>query len=318
MAQQKPIILSVDNKQHLPLAQGDTLSVASIPLSSDEGNLIQAREDGLYYGITAPADISRQYVSASKGNDTTGDGTRSKPWKTVQRAIDVIASRQASGSYVIYLRAGETFSLVRNNWLGNGTFSVQFTFYDDPKYGDAYDRNGYWVSCAQDLTRPTLMLDTYKTAQGLVEPTGLSSTPRLDQVDFRGINVTIGNSAGATTGGGWFFYCDRMVFCGAVCNVTATNQAFGSANSITLWSADFTLSGGAAPFIADFGPSLFGATVITPGEENADPLGEFPTCIGKTANFATVLKPENAMALSSYDKATKTLFGWNANWDIFG
>lgn len=318
MSQQKPVILAASGKQHIPLAEGDTLEVGAIPLSAGDGNLIQAREDGLYYGITAPADISSQYVSSTKGSDTTGDGSRAKPWKTAQRAIDVIASRKASGSYTIFLRAGETFSLTRSTWLGFGTSSLKFTFYDDPKYGDAYDRNGYWVSCAKDLTRPTLTLDTFKNSQGLIDSTGLSSSGELEELDFRGINVTVGNSAGATTGGGWFFYCNRMVFCGAVARVTGSSQGFGSANSITLWSADFSLEGTAAPFIADFGPMLFGADMIVPDGENKDPLGEFPTCTGKSVNFRTVLKPENAMALAAYDKTTKTLFGWNTNWNIFG
>jgi hypothetical protein len=88
MAQQKPIILSADNKQHLPLAQGDTLSVASIPLSSNEGNLIQAREDGLYVGTEAVPEYAQQYVDADGGDDVSGDGSISNPYKTIARAIN--------------------------------------------------------------------------------------------------------------------------------------------------------------------------------------------------------------------------------------
>ena len=58
-----------------------------VRLSSDNGNLLQQRKTGLYYGIEAPPNISNLYVDAVNGVDqhpdnVAGAGTRAKPLKT--------------------------------------------------------------------------------------------------------------------------------------------------------------------------------------------------------------------------------------------
>jgi len=58
-----------------------------IRLSSDNGNLLQQRKNGLYYGVEAPPDLARLYVDAVNGvdqhpEDVAGAGTRAKPLKT--------------------------------------------------------------------------------------------------------------------------------------------------------------------------------------------------------------------------------------------
>lgn len=56
-------------------------------VSVDTGNLLEMRPDGIYYGIQAPADKSNIYVDCVDGNDTTGDGTKAKPYKTLNKAL---------------------------------------------------------------------------------------------------------------------------------------------------------------------------------------------------------------------------------------
>lgn len=65
-----------------------------IRLSSDNGNLLQQRKNGLYYGIEAPPNLANLYVDAVNGVDqhpeeVAGAGTRAKPLKTFAYANEV-------------------------------------------------------------------------------------------------------------------------------------------------------------------------------------------------------------------------------------
>lgn len=65
-----------------------------IRISSDNGNLLQQRQNGLYYGIEAPADLATLYVDAVNGVDqhpdnVAGAGTRAKPLKTFTYANSI-------------------------------------------------------------------------------------------------------------------------------------------------------------------------------------------------------------------------------------
>lgn len=70
-----------------------------IRLSSDKGNLLQQRKNGLYYGIEAPPDTANLYVSSTMGDDGN-TGTRTSPLKTIVEA----ARRNSIGTkFTIYL-----------------------------------------------------------------------------------------------------------------------------------------------------------------------------------------------------------------------
>ena len=65
-----------------------------IRLSPDNGNLLQQRKNGLYYGIEAPPNLSNLYVDAVNGvdqhpEDVVGAGTRAKPLKTFTYANSI-------------------------------------------------------------------------------------------------------------------------------------------------------------------------------------------------------------------------------------
>ena len=78
---------------------GDTLMVGNdglvdVKLSNASGNLLQKRDDGLYYGIEPPANLKNLYVDAVNGvdqhpDDVVGAGTREKPLKTIEYAISL-------------------------------------------------------------------------------------------------------------------------------------------------------------------------------------------------------------------------------------
>mgnify|MGYP003240826451 CR=1 FL=1 len=88
MAQRTPVVLNPNNKQHIPLGDTDTIRPTDIPVSPDSGNTVQVRSNGIYVGTEAVPEYAAQYVDAVNGNDTTGDGTKANPYKTVARAVN--------------------------------------------------------------------------------------------------------------------------------------------------------------------------------------------------------------------------------------
>lgn len=80
-----------------------------IRVSSDNGNLLQQRKNGLYYGIEAPPNLANLYVDAINGVDqhpeeVEGAGTRAKPLKTFAYANKVAFE---GTSRTIYLMADQ-------------------------------------------------------------------------------------------------------------------------------------------------------------------------------------------------------------------
>lgn len=80
-----------------------------IRVSPDNGNLLQQRKNGLYYGIEAPPNLANLYVDAINGVDqhpeeVTGAGTRAKPLKTFAYANEVAFE---GTSRTIYLMADQ-------------------------------------------------------------------------------------------------------------------------------------------------------------------------------------------------------------------
>lgn len=85
------------------LKQADTAMQALVgnatgKVSRGAGNLLELRDDGIYYGIQAPADKSNIYVDCVAGDDTTGNGTKASPYKTLNKAI--LESPQNQGNTI--------------------------------------------------------------------------------------------------------------------------------------------------------------------------------------------------------------------------
>lgn len=102
----------------------------SIKLSSDAGNLLQKRNNGLYYGIEAPPDTRNLYVSSSMGDDSN-KGTRAEPLKTIREAY---RRNQVGSTFAVHLYEDDTHPI-------HGSWGL---FMDGKRagwrpYGTAYD-----------------------------------------------------------------------------------------------------------------------------------------------------------------------------------
>lgn len=125
-----------------------------IRVSSDNGNLLQQRKNGLYYGIEAPPDTANLYVSSSMGDDSN-TGTRAAPLKTIREAI----TRNYIGTtFTIHLFEDDVHP-VHASWgpIGNGKLFTMRPY--GPVTDDVYSRNprgssSLWLS--QELHRPTV------------------------------------------------------------------------------------------------------------------------------------------------------------------
>lgn len=100
MAQRTPVVLNPNNKQHIPLGDTDTIRPSDVPVSTDSGNTIQVRSNGIYVGAEAVPEYAQQYVDSVNGDDTSGDGSRDKPYKTIARAVQNMVA--GTRGYTVY------------------------------------------------------------------------------------------------------------------------------------------------------------------------------------------------------------------------
>lgn len=125
-----------------------------IRLSSDKGNLLQQRKNGLYYGIEAPPDTANLYVSSTMGDDGN-TGTRTSPLKTIVEA----ARRNSTGTkFNVYLYETDVHEW-RGSW-GHAFTGKLFTF---QPYGPVTDavrmrnpRGSFLWMRSRELIRPTI------------------------------------------------------------------------------------------------------------------------------------------------------------------
>lgn len=113
----------------------EKLDPSLLPISSDDGNFLESRSNGLYYGNKASKELNNLYVSSVSGSDSTGDGTKNNPYKTIRKALSVVPSHV---SYTLHLKAGETFiwtstdsEIAQNKYITNGA-TVTVVTYGDP------------------------------------------------------------------------------------------------------------------------------------------------------------------------------------------
>lgn len=125
-----------------------------IRLSSDNGNLLQQRKNGLYYGIEAPPDTANLYVSSSMGDDSN-TGTRTAPLRTIHEAV----KRNTVGTrFNIYLYETDV-----HEWRGSWTYSMNGKLCSVSPYGPVTDdvrarnpRGSMQWARSKELVRPTI------------------------------------------------------------------------------------------------------------------------------------------------------------------
>ena len=129
----------------------------SVKRSTDSGNLLTLRDNGLYYGIQAPANVSNLYVSTSLGDDTN-PGTQALPLKTIAAALAKVGGDVSS---TIHLRAGEIYPMDTKVFM-SGTAVRNIVPYDDPYYDGAIhdailaDGAQHLQAYTQEIDRPIL------------------------------------------------------------------------------------------------------------------------------------------------------------------
>ena len=94
----------------------------NIIIDPDTNNLLTKTSNGLLVELKAAPDVTNQYVSSSTGNDTTGDGSQSKPFKTIRRALNRVPDHT---EVWIHLYSGDTFDFTdgADGYVENGTLS---------------------------------------------------------------------------------------------------------------------------------------------------------------------------------------------------
>ena len=287
-----------------------------VALSPDAGNQLELRNNGLYYGNIVKANNSAVYVSSVSGNDNN-DGSKASPFKTIHRAINEIAANKSNGLYRIFLKAGEYFEFPRTRvWLSQQQLTLEFHYYDDPKYPYAPEWFGiYRPYGAVDLQRPTLEFTSYFDSNlNTIVYSGFN-TGGIFNLHLYGIHVRYDTlQPGGVAGLG--FYHEELIYEGCVIDLNAKSVGIGSASEVRLRGNIFN---GAKPnvynlFISDKTPKIW---TFAPLVEQADGRGRAPNFTLQMGNEKQVLKYNNLCLLSQYDVNTKTLFGFSTNWDCF-
>ena len=277
-----------------------------LALSPDAGNQIELRPNGIYLGDRPTQ--ANFYVSL-QGNDAN-DGSRNNPVQSLHRAYELIAEQPTKGWYNIFLKAGQTFhESPRSIWLDSGK-NLNFFHYDDPYFGDLIRGNGLFVDCYKELSRPTIVCDTFRDGE-FIRWGGLQVSI-TNHLNFYGVNTVINTTNGNVTGGAFRYYVNTMQHTGDI----TINGVLGlaSASIINLCGNTFTLNGNIAPFINDYNPSIQQMYWVFPNQVHSL---NGKTGTGRQDNIRQSLKPETAVVGTSFDRNTKTLFGFSTNWDCF-
>lgn len=136
--------------------EGTETDPLGVTLSESAGNLLEIRDDGLYYGTSADDETLNLYVDAVNGSDDN-IGSREKPLNTLNRALELTPENKSN---TIHLKSGQTFILDRDANIVGCTRIIQP--YDDPwmdgdKVPEITSANpAYFPWCAKALARPVI------------------------------------------------------------------------------------------------------------------------------------------------------------------
>lgn len=310
---------NVQDTPSVDLSGNGTLATplsADVQLSPDTGNLLTERSNGLYYGLEAPPEVAVLYVSTSLG-DNSNPGTRALPLQTIDEAF----ARQINApvNYTILLRAGETF--VQTGRPARNLANYVITYYDDPIYDDAAAAAcaGYHPMYADNLSRPTWVIDARLSGDGTPINTGVSA----GNLSLRGLRIL----------GRWQLPDTTQPSIPLSGVSAATIECFGCVlNSEPQPRTRWMFVAGAidlATTEVDF--DLDGLTYITrvtgpvevrlgshlnPGGCGAStpPITDLVTSTAAALSMVTV---NNLAAGASYHASTKSTWGVTPTWDLF-
>lgn len=301
-----------------------------VALSPDEGNLLELRTNGLYYGNTAPNEFRHLHVSSVSGNDSN-DGTKDSPLRTIQAAVDLL--KDAPYRYYIWLKAGETFDWVNKEFdytiITFGVYGAEAAYpYNVPS--NAYYRG----HLAKSFPRPVVRVQT-KRWNTVMRRQSLAAK----ELTLLGIKFEIDNAAQnddfnlSGHYAGFINTADgKAEFQGCIINIVgkATTGAGAGAyrnDSLTRCKTILLLHCHTDTGINPFNDgTTFAYAYINPSvqysESNSNGHlqgnGQAPDYeVYPTRDFVNSLNLRNIAYNFDYDVNTKSLFGINTNFDIF-
>ena len=127
-----------------------------VKFSNDPSNLVRIKDDGVYYGVNP--DKYNLYVDAVNGDDNTGTGDITSPYRTIDKALSTIKPKTV-GTF-IYVKESQTHTVYCQNK------TIDFSVHIFP-YGDKLneiertwnpDKTGWRATLADEYTmhRPIL------------------------------------------------------------------------------------------------------------------------------------------------------------------
>lgn len=280
-----------------------------VKISGEAGNRLEVRNGALGVFDTAPPNLKLQYISYNLGDDNN-PGTRDAPLKTLAKAMERVALESAGyGEFSFIMRAGEDHII--DQFLHPLTNAdLYFSHYDDPIYGDQLtDCLGYYSMYAPNLSRYKMVFRDYTVPEGTVWPVinarsigvagSIPSTPFNTPTIPGGPHRYIFHTPGSLSLGG----CDPIIHPGGY---------LARAGTIRLQGTILDIKPGGTLTDPIFSPVIIGDDFSS---------GPVPACGGKPAftardgNVRQVVNPSNVGC--STDPATKTMFGFTTDWDMF-
>lgn len=136
------------------LAWNDDAKQYEVAISKAHDNLLQVRDDGLYYGFIAKEELRSLYV-ANNGDDSN-PGTRERPLRTLRRVADLL--KDAPVTYIINLHENHTFDSPDIFNVPHATLVVQaYGPTVDSTYPAGTPCNAYYRGyAAKTYPRPTI------------------------------------------------------------------------------------------------------------------------------------------------------------------
>lgn len=294
-----------------------------VRLSSGAGNLLEVRDDGLYYGQEAPADVSKLYVSSTLGNDAN-PGTREQPLKTLGEAMR--RYKNSPVTYSLYLRAGETFNVDRG-WSYN-LATLVINPYDFPNEKVFLQRicPYYEPIAAVDFPQPVLVFHHQAN----------NTTPPIDHQYFSinfstirmyGVHCTLQplslsrgdtfNSWGLLTGDSV-----QAQWCWIDSSASATKPRWFESPTVNLAGGKYDVGsddGTNGWLVSSDHGSVIGYTQYIGQPAGCPGIGAPAYTAQPSAWKETVgkLTPANLCFDARYDKSTKRYFSAFPSWDIF-
>lgn len=155
----------------------------SIRVSQHNGNLLEKRPDGLYYGIQPPPDLANLYISNS--GDDGAVGSRANPLRTLEEALRRIPN--APQHFTIHLHEGHSFELHNKHFKELSNIQIrQYGPQTDSTHPDAGLGNLYYRGyLAEDLTRPVVNVYTHVTDHSVRRAAILGNSIVISGVHFK-------------------------------------------------------------------------------------------------------------------------------------